>query len=94
MIAREDQFKECLVRGLAGDAVAYHRFLGDLSAHLRAFLRRRLASVPDEVEDLVQEALLAVHNQRHTFDARQPVTAWVHVIALQARRLPPPTVAA
>jgi RNA polymerase sigma-70 factor (ECF subfamily) len=70
-----------LVRGLTGDAVAYHAFLKQLSAHLRAFLRRRLASLPDEVEDLVQETLLAVHNQRHTYDAGQPLTAWVHAIA-------------
>jgi RNA polymerase sigma-70 factor (ECF subfamily) len=70
-----------LVRGLAGDSLAYHAFLKQLSAHLRAFLRRRLASLPDEVEDLVQETLLAVHNQRHTYDAGQPLTAWVHAIA-------------
>ena len=81
MTAREEQLKDCLVRGLAGDGAAYHRFLGDLSAHLRAFLRRRLAGAPDELEDLVQETLLAVHNQRHTFDARQPLTPWVHAIA-------------
>jgi RNA polymerase sigma-70 factor (ECF subfamily) len=78
---REDSLKDSFVRGLAGDAAAYHRFLGDLSAHLRSFLRRRLAGMPDEVEDLVQETLLAVHNQRHTFDAAQPLTAWVHAIA-------------
>jgi RNA polymerase sigma-70 factor (ECF subfamily) len=78
---REDRLKEFLVRGLAGDGAAYHRFLGELSGHLRAFLRRRLARLPDEVEDLVQETLLAVHNQRHTFDAAQPLTAWVHAIA-------------
>lgn len=81
MTAREDQLKASFVRGLAGDAAAYHRFLGELSAHLRAFLRRRLARMPDEVEDVVQETLLAIHNQRHTFDAAQPLTAWVHAIA-------------
>jgi len=48
---------------------------------LRAFLRVRLSRLPDEVEDLVQETLLAVHNQRHTYDAGQPLTAWVHAIA-------------
>ena len=64
-----------------GDATAYHAFLKDLSAHLRAFLRRRLSGLPDEVEDLVQESVLAVHNQRHTDDADQPLTAWVHAIA-------------
>jgi len=77
----EDRLRDLLVRGLAGDAPAYHAFLKDLSAHLRAFLRGRLFRLPDEVEDLVQETLLAVHNQRHTYDAGQPLTAWVHAIA-------------
>ncbi len=81
MSANEDRLKDLLVRSLAGDATAYHRFLIELGAHLRAFLRRRLARLPDEVEDLVQETLLAVHNQRHTFDIAQPLTAWVHAIA-------------
>jgi len=79
--AAEDQFRDLLVRGLAGDTRAYEACLKGLSAHLRAFLRRRLAGLPDEVEDLVQETLLAVHNQRHTYDAGLPLTAWVHAIA-------------
>jgi len=77
----EARLRDLLVRGLAGDATAYHEFLKDLSAHLRAFLKRRLASLPDDVEDLVQETLLAVHNQRHTYAADQPLTSWVHAIA-------------
>ncbi|MFS2056493.1 sigma factor, partial [Variovorax sp. CT11-76] len=35
----------------------------------------------DDVEDLVQECLLAMHNQRHTYQSDQPLTAWVHAIA-------------
>ncbi|HET9664003.1 MAG TPA: sigma factor-like helix-turn-helix DNA-binding protein, partial [Burkholderiales bacterium] len=27
------------------------------------------------------ESLIAIHNQRHTYDAGQPVTAWMHAIA-------------
>ena len=81
MDANEERLRELLVRGLGGDPVAYHAFLRDLSAHLRAFLRRRLAHFPDDIEDLVQESLLAVHNQRHTYDVEQPLTAWVHAIA-------------
>ena len=77
----EARLRDQLVRGLGGDPAAYRGFLKDLSAHLRAFLRRRLARLPDEVEDLVQETLLAVHNQRHTYDPGQPVTAWLHAIA-------------
>jgi RNA polymerase sigma factor (sigma-70 family) len=79
--ANEVRLRELLVGGLAGDAAAYHVFLKDLSAHLRAFFRKRLSGLPDEVEDLVQETLLAVHNQRHTYDPEQPLTAWVHAIA-------------
>lgn len=77
----EDRLRSLLVRGLAGDAEAYHAFLRDLGAHLRGFLRKRLARLPDEVEDLVQETLIAVHNQRHTYDPAVPVTAWLHAIA-------------
>lgn len=81
MSAKEDRLRGLMVRGLGGDSAAYHAFLKELSAHLRAFLRRRLARLPDDVEDLVQETLLAVHNQRHTYEADQPLTAWVHAIA-------------
>ncbi len=73
--------RDLLVRGLAGNAAAYHAFLTELSTHLRAFFRRRMSGLPDDVEDLVQESLLAVHNQRHTYDPGQPLTAWVYAIA-------------
>ena len=79
--AGEERLRGLLVLGLSGDADAYRSFLKELSGHLRAFLRKRLSSLPDDVEDLVQETLLAVHNQRHTYDAAQPLTAWVHAIA-------------
>lgn len=79
--ASEERLRDLLMRGLAGDEPAYRAFLQELSTHLRAFLRKRLARLPDEVEDLVQESLLAIHNQRHTYDAGQPLTAWIHAIA-------------
>ena len=81
MDSRETRLRELLLRGLGGDTVAYHAFLKELSAHLRGFLRKRVTNLPDDVEDLVQEALLAIHNQRHTYDSAQPLTAWVHAIA-------------
>ena len=50
----EERLRALLLQGLDADAAAYQRFLKELSAHLRAFLRRRLAQRPDEVEDLVR----------------------------------------
>jgi len=70
-----------LLSSLDGDSGAYRVFLQELSALLRGYLRGRLARMPDEIEDLVQETLLAIHNQRHTYDETQPLTAWVHAIA-------------
>ena len=70
-----------MLRGLDGDAQAYRSFLQSTSAPLRAFLRRRLQRWPDEVEDLVQECLLAIHNQRLTYDTGVPLTSWIHAIA-------------
>lgn len=77
----EERLRGLLVAGLDGDGAAYHRFLKELSAYLRAFVRRRLARFPDDVEDLVQDTLIAVHRQRHTYRTDQPLTAWVHAIA-------------
>ncbi|MDE2418377.1 MAG: sigma-70 family RNA polymerase sigma factor [Burkholderiales bacterium] len=77
----ESQLQTLLIQGLEGDAVAYHEFLKALSGHLRAYFRRRLFQRPEDVEDLVQETLLAVHNQRHTYRLDQPLTAWIHAIA-------------
>ena len=79
--ATEERLRAQLLQALAGDAAAYRVFLGSLAAHLRAYFRKRLFQLPDEVEDLVQETLLAIHACRHTYRPEQPLTAWVHTIA-------------
>ncbi|WP_028944644.1 sigma-70 family RNA polymerase sigma factor [Pseudomonas vranovensis] len=78
---REALLQALLLRGMDGDAAAYREFLTALGTHLRSYLLRRLAQRPSEVEDLLQEVLLAVHNARHTYRADQPLTAWVQAIA-------------
>lgn len=79
--ATEERLRRQFLLALAGDGAAYQQFLAALSAHLRAFFKRRLSQLPDDVEDLVQETLLAVQASRHTYKTGQPLTAWVHTIA-------------
>lgn len=79
--ATEARLRKQFMAALAGDAIAYRQFLTALSAHLRAFFRKRMSQLPDDVEDMVQESLLAIHNNRHTYRPEQPLTAWVHTIA-------------
>ena len=77
----EARLKALLVQGLQGDGVAYQQFLQQLSTQLRGFLRKRLFGWPDDVEDLVQETLIAVHDKRHTWRPAEPLTPWVYAIA-------------
>jgi RNA polymerase sigma-70 factor (ECF subfamily) len=70
-----------LTRALAGDNDAYRQFLGHSGARLRAYFRRCLRAHPADVEDLMQETLLAIHNSRETWRPAQPVTVWLHAIA-------------
>lgn len=67
-------------RALDGDEVAYALALRKVSARLRGYFMRRLANAND-VEDLVQETLLALHLQRANYDPGLPFTAWLHAIA-------------
>lgn len=80
-----DDFETALrplwLRAQAGDEAAYREALQRIATRLRAYLRRRLQSLPDDLEDLVQETLLALHLQRGTYDPALPVSAWVLAIA-------------
>lgn len=77
----EIQLRACMAAGLDGDAAAHRQLLAALTGHLRAYFARRLGSGSAEVEDLVQETLLAVHLKRATWDRSQPFTPWAYAIA-------------
>jgi RNA polymerase sigma factor (sigma-70 family) len=77
----EEALRTSLLLALAGDSAAYAAFLTQSGAHLRAYFRRRLVTSPNEVEDLVQETLLALHNRRHTYQTTQRLTPWLYAIA-------------
>ncbi len=71
--------------GLArkGDEAAYHRLLTALAPVLRAAARQgfaRLGGGNSEVEDIVQETLLAIHLKRHTWREGEPLLPWVRAI--------------
>lgn len=68
-------------RAHAGDDSAYRECLALMATRLRGYLRRRMQSLPDDLEDLVQETLLALHLQRGTYDPAVPVNAWMLAIA-------------
>lgn len=74
-----------MVAALAGDAEAYRALLDDCRALLERYLYRVLErmgrSGSGHLDDLVQEALLAMHEKRHTYDRDQPFLPWLFAIA-------------
>ena len=69
---------------IAGDEGAYRKLLEDLAHVLRGVVRRGFASVGvarNDVEDVVQDVLLAIHLKRHTWDSSMPLGPWVLAIA-------------
>ena len=84
MSTSEHELKELMTAGLDGDAAAHRALLQRLSRQLRGYYRRRLSSVgrgPSEAEDLLQEALLAIHTRRNTYDRAELLMPWVYAIA-------------
>lgn len=81
MRASEDQLRAMMIGGLMGDARAYRDLLDILAPLLRAFFGRRLRDAAEDVEDLVQETLIAIHTRRATYDTSRPFTAWAYAVA-------------
>jgi RNA polymerase sigma-70 factor, ECF subfamily len=77
----EEKFKALMIAGLAGNTAAYRALLELSAGRLRAYFRYRLAGREADVEDLVQETLLAIHNKRASYVSSLPYTAWLHAIA-------------
>ena len=81
---QENELRALMIAGLDGDRAAYHTLLERLAGHLRAYYRHRFARIghgPTEAEDLLQEALIALHTQRHSYDRTRLFTPWLHAIA-------------
>ena len=77
----EAQLKERMLAGLGGDPRAHAALLGAVAPLLRSYFARRMRDDAGEVEDLVQETLIAVHTRRASFDRDRKFTPWLFSIA-------------
>jgi len=77
----EERLRPLMLAALAGDAGSYHEMLSAAAPLLRGYFRRRLGNAPEDIEDLVQETLIAIHTRRATYDGVRPFTAWMYALA-------------
>jgi RNA polymerase sigma-70 factor (ECF subfamily) len=69
---------------IAGDAAAYRALLAGIAPLLRGVVLRGLTRAglgTGDVEDIVQETLLAIHLKRHTWREDEPLDPWIKAIA-------------
>lgn len=77
--AAPDSWGSLMAAAQDGHGGAYRRLLGETSEWLKRYFERRLP--PGDVDDAVQETLLAIHRRRHTYDPRYPFGPWLAAIA-------------
>jgi RNA polymerase sigma-70 factor (ECF subfamily) len=78
----EQRWSAWMARALDGDREAYAKLMGELAVVIDAFVRARFGAprASDFAEDCVQEALLALHRVRHSWDRRQPFRPWLFAV--------------
>ncbi|MCW8914398.1 MAG: sigma-70 family RNA polymerase sigma factor [Magnetovibrio sp.] len=78
--AQQDrQWSEWMFQAQEGDGAAYQNLLMAVLPLVRAIVSKRIAD-PDKTEDIVQEVLMSVHKNRHTYDPSLPFRPWLSTI--------------
>lgn len=80
LAATPGTWEDLMVAVQAGDRRAYETLLQEVMPLLRAIARRRIRDCA-EAEDAVQDALLSIHQLRHTYDPGRPLRPWIAAIA-------------
>jgi RNA polymerase sigma-70 factor (ECF subfamily) len=75
----ESDWRGLMIAAQEGNGGAYRRLLEEVSAWLRRYYRRRLP--PSMIDDAAQDALLAIHQKRHTYDPERPFEPWLAAVA-------------
>jgi len=79
-----EKWADMMRAGMAGDEIIYRRLLEEIARSVRTMARGAFAHarVGDaDVEDAVQETLLAIHLKRDTWDRSLRLAPWVSAIA-------------
>lgn len=75
----DSDWRALMTAAQSGNAGVYRRLLTEVGSWLHRYYSKRLPS--PAVHDAVQEALLALHEKRHTYDRSKPFGPWLAAIA-------------
>ena len=77
--ADDRRWSRWLTQAQAGDQGAYGALLSEINVVIRAYLISRFGQL-ENLEDCVQDSLLAIHQARHTYDGSRPFRPWMFAI--------------
>lgn len=69
-----------MARAQDGDRHAYAALLTEVATLVEQFTRKRVRQA-DACEEIVQDTLLSIHRDRHTYDPARPFRPWMYAIA-------------
>lgn len=79
MIADESALARLMAASQKGDANAYRVLLAEVQLWLERYFRRRVA--PAQLDDLVQDVMMALHAKRASWDPTRAFIPWLAAIA-------------
>ena len=79
MIADEPTFARLMAAAQNGDKSCANVLLSEVGLWLERYFRRRVP--PHQIDDLVQEVLIAFYTKRSTWDPTRPFLPWLAAIA-------------
>ncbi len=80
MANEEISLEELMHLSQQGDKAAYAKLLNEASHMLKGYLINKVSGSND-VDDILQEILISLHNARHTYDKSRPFKPWLFSIA-------------
>ena len=76
---QDRQWSAWMAAAQDGDGAAYQNLLQAVLPLIRAIVSKKIQD-PDKTEDIVQDVLMSVHKNRHTYDPELPFKPWLATI--------------
>lgn len=80
MTQRNQLLGELMKEAQEGNSTSYETLLSEVYMFLESYLNSKVYN-KSQIDDVIQEVLLAVHNARHTFDCSKSFMSWLLAIA-------------
>lgn len=80
MTKRDQLLGELMKEAQEGNSTSYETLLAEVYMFLESYLNSKVYN-KSQIDDVIQEVILAIHNSRHTFDCSKSFMSWLLAIA-------------